>query len=106
MKAVRTYGPWALCAYVAFVFVQSLFYKFSGSAESIHIFSTLATWSGIGLFEPVGRFGVEIKGPGIEPDGGLLFAMACGVWIACAILLLLDRDRIMALAGLTPAKLA
>jgi uncharacterized membrane protein YphA (DoxX/SURF4 family) len=45
-----------LSAYIAVVFVQSLFYKFTGSEESIFIFSTLREWSGIGLFEPTGRW--------------------------------------------------
>ena len=45
-----------LSAYIAFVFVQSLFFKFTGSQESIFIFSTLREWSGIGLFEPAGRW--------------------------------------------------
>jgi len=45
-----------LSAYIAFVFVQSLFYKFTGSEESIFIFSTLRDWSGIALFEPAGRW--------------------------------------------------
>ena len=45
-----------LSAYIAVVFVQSLFYKFTGSDESIFIFSTLRDWSGIDLFEPTGRW--------------------------------------------------
>jgi uncharacterized membrane protein YphA (DoxX/SURF4 family) len=121
-----------LSLYIAFVFVQSLFYKFTGSDESIFIFSTLRDWSGIGLFEPAGRWiigfaelvasvllfiprtrifgagmamgvisgaivfhlftplGVEIMG-----DGGLLFTMACGVWIASAAILFLHRDEVV-----------
>ncbi len=47
---------WALSIYIAVVFVQSLFFKFTGSKESIYIFSTLRDWSGIGLFEPAGRW--------------------------------------------------
>jgi uncharacterized membrane protein YphA (DoxX/SURF4 family) len=47
---------WVLSAYIAFVFVQSLFFKFTGSEESIFIFSTLRAWSGIDLFEPAGRW--------------------------------------------------
>lgn len=47
---------WALSSYIAIVFVQSLFFKFTGSEESIFIFSTLRAWSGIGLFEPAGRW--------------------------------------------------
>ena len=52
-KSIATF---VLSAYIALVFVQSLFYKFTGSAESIFIFSTLRDWSGIGLFEPAGRW--------------------------------------------------
>jgi len=52
----KIYIVWALGAYIAFVFVQSLFFKFTGSEESIFIFSTLRDWSGIGLFEPAGRW--------------------------------------------------
>jgi uncharacterized membrane protein YphA (DoxX/SURF4 family) len=53
---VRAILLWALSAYIAAVFVQSLFFKFTGAPESIYIFSTLRDWSGIGLFEPVGRW--------------------------------------------------
>jgi hypothetical protein len=52
----RRYILWALSAYIAIVFVQSLFFKFTGSQESIYIFSTLRAWSGIALFEPAGRW--------------------------------------------------
>lgn len=123
-----------LSLYIAFVFVQSLFFKFTGSEESIFIFSTLREWSGIGLFEPFGRWfiglselvasillfiprlrvfgagialgiitgaiifhlftplGVEIMG-----DGGLLFALACGVWLSAAALLVLHRTEVFAI---------
>ena len=53
---VRKYVVWALSAYIAFVFIQSLFFKFTGSEESIYIFSTLRAWSGLALFEPAGRW--------------------------------------------------
>jgi uncharacterized membrane protein YphA (DoxX/SURF4 family) len=56
MNKYKTYALWVLSAYIAFVFVQSLFFKFTGSAESIYIFSTLRDWSGIALFEPAGRW--------------------------------------------------
>jgi uncharacterized membrane protein YphA (DoxX/SURF4 family) len=59
MIARRT-ALWALSAYIAFVFVQSLFFKFTGSEESIFIFSTLRAWSGIALFEPAGRWIIGI----------------------------------------------
>jgi uncharacterized membrane protein YphA (DoxX/SURF4 family) len=53
---MRTVILWALSIYIAIVFVQSLFFKFTGAYESIYIFSTLRAWSGIALFEPAGRF--------------------------------------------------
>ncbi|MBS0282724.1 MAG: DoxX family protein [Proteobacteria bacterium] len=56
----RRFALWGLSAYIAFVFVQSLFFKFTGSVESIFIFSTLRAWSGIDLFEPAGRWIIGI----------------------------------------------
>jgi uncharacterized membrane protein YphA (DoxX/SURF4 family) len=53
---IRTILLWALSAYIAVVFVQSLFFKFTAAPESIYIFSTLRDWSGIALFEPAGRW--------------------------------------------------
>jgi hypothetical protein len=55
MKA-RTLILWVLSVYIAIVFVQSLFFKFTGAYESIYIFSTLRAWSGIALCEPAGRW--------------------------------------------------
>jgi hypothetical protein len=54
----RTAFLWTLSLYIAFVFLQSLFFKFTGAYESIYIFSTLRAWSGIALFEPFGRFAI------------------------------------------------
>ena len=130
----QTIVAFVLSLYIAFVFVQSLFFKFMGSEESIFIFATLRDWSGIGLFEPFGRWfigaselvasvllftkrgrvwgagmalviisgaivfhlftplGVEIMG-----DGGLLFALACGVWIASVAILWIERAKVAAL---------
>jgi hypothetical protein len=130
----QTIATFVLSLYIAFVFVQSLFFKWTGSEESIFIFATLRDWSGIALFEPFGRFfigfceliasillfvprlriwgagmalviisgaivfhlftplGVEIKG-----DGGLLFTLACGVWLASVAILLIHRREALAL---------
>ena len=42
--------PWALAIFVAIVFVQSLFFKFTNSFETQHIFGTIGDWMGaIGL---------------------------------------------------------
>lgn len=127
----KPYIVWGLSAYIAFVFVQSLFFKFTGSAESIYIFSTLRDWSGIALFEPAGRwiigsaeliasillfvprtriFGAALAigimtgaisfhlftplGVVIMGDGGLLFTMACGVWISGWIILAMSAREV------------
>ena len=42
--------PWVLATLVAIVFVQSLFFKFTNSFETRHIFGTIGEWMGaIGL---------------------------------------------------------
>ena len=47
---IMHYLPWALAIFVAIVFVQSLFFKFTNSFETIHIFTTIGDWMGsIGL---------------------------------------------------------
>jgi uncharacterized membrane protein YphA (DoxX/SURF4 family) len=56
MRNIKPYAIWILSIYIAIVFVQSLFFKFTGAEESIYIFSTLRAWSGISLFEPAGRW--------------------------------------------------
>jgi len=134
---------YALIAYVIFVFVQSLFFKFTGSEETDIIFSTIAEWMntvGLGFiapaFESVGGYAigiteliasilllmagtrrlgallglVVISGAiffhlftplGVDrvvdaagnTDGGILFYMACGVWVSCALLLFLTKPQ-------------
>ena len=134
---------YALVAYVIFVFVQSLFFKFTGSEETDIIFSTIAEWMntvGLGFiapaFESVGGYAIGIteliasilllmagtrrlgallgllviSGAiffhlftplGVDrivdaagnTDGGVLFYMACGVWVSCALLLFLTKPQ-------------
>ena len=123
-------------AFIAFVFIQSLFFKFTGSYETEHIFGTLATWSGLSwfgsfgsyligfaeliaaillftrwhglgaimsvgimsgaiffhLFTPLGIQMPEFNAAGemVGYDGGLLFGMACLVWLCGAFLSVKD----------------
>ena len=123
-------------AFIAFVFVQSLFFKFTGSYETDHIFGTLATWSGLSWFGTYGGYIIGIAeliaaillftrwhGLGaimsvgimsgaiffhlftplgipmpefnaareiVGDDGGLLFGMACLVWLCGAFLSVKD----------------
>ncbi|PQJ83479.1 hypothetical protein [Aliivibrio sifiae] len=137
------YGP---SIFIAFVFIQSLFFKFTGSYETDHIFGVLAEWSGftwfgiyggylIGtaeliasillftrfhglgaimafgimsgaiffhLFTPLGIQMPEFDTAGniIGHDSGLLFGMACLVWLCSAFLSLKDlrsEDSFLAL---------
>lgn len=72
MKAIATPPRWekpvliALTLYIAFVFIQSLFFKFSDSPETQYIFGTLNTWgAGLGfpnLFAPTGIFSQYVVG--------------------------------------------
>lgn len=148
MNWIRRHGHWLLTGYVAFVFIQSLFFKFTGSPETVYIFQgKLEPWAASlgfpGLFAPGGLFSAKVVGSfelvasvlllagaaltshrwlqvagaamglgvisgaiffhlltplGVavvngdgSSDGGELFALACGVWVACAVLLWLRR---------------
>ncbi|MES2681928.1 MAG: hypothetical protein V4650_00270 [Pseudomonadota bacterium] len=149
MLWLRQHGHWLLTLFVVFVFVQSLFFKFSNAPETIYIFETkLDAWAAslgfAGVFAPGGIFSAKVVGSvellasllllagafmptrrsvqvlgaglGLEvisgaiffhlftplgvavrntdgsSDGGELFMLACGVWLACAALLWLRRD--------------
>jgi hypothetical protein len=138
--------------YIAFVFIQSLFFKFTNSPETQFIFGTLDAWGASlglpGLFAPNGIFsqyvvgsaellastllllalltgrtalqaagaalslavisgaiffhlftplGVQVRNADGSLDGGELFALACGVWIAAALLLWLNRSLLRTL---------
>ncbi len=51
------YIPWPPALFISLVvFIPSLFFKFSGAAESRHIFMTVGEFLGIGIFEPYGRY--------------------------------------------------
>lgn len=142
MNRIISYLPHLLAAYIAFVFLQSLAFKFSGSIETVIIFNTLGDWMAglpvlsiiaepfrnyggwvIGLTElvasglvlwPRTRFWGALLALGVmsgaiffhlftplgvdravdqagNTDGGVLFFMACGVWISALILAVLNR---------------
>jgi hypothetical protein len=148
MKILNKY-QFILMLFIAFVFIQSLFFKFSNSPETQYIFGTLEFWaSGLGfpgLFAPSGIFsqyvvgsmervaslallaslipavrwvrpfaallslgvisgaiffhlftplGISVLNTDGSRDGGQLFALACGVWISAALILLVNRDRL------------
>jgi hypothetical protein len=152
---VRRFLPTALTLYIAFVFIQSLFFKFTDSPETQYIFGTLDTWGATlgfpGLFAHDGIFsqyvvgtseliastilllalterfgwlrpygalmalgvisgaiffhlftplGVSVLNTDGSRDGGQLFALACGVWVAAALLIWFSRDDLLPIPGL------
>jgi hypothetical protein len=114
---------WLLQIVVAVILLQTLFFKFTGAPESIYIFTTvgaepwgrygsgvmelvaavlllipgtvaigalLAVGVGIGaIFSHLTLLGIEVQG-----DGGLLFALACVVLVASAVVLALHRREL------------
>jgi putative oxidoreductase len=114
---------WALQLIVAGILLQTLFFKFTGAAESVYIFSSLGAepWGRIGsgvveliaallLLYPatitigaVLALGViagaivshlTVLGIEIQGDGGLLFFLALAVFVASAAILFLRRGEI------------
>lgn len=51
---IRLAAAYAAGAFTAAIFLDSLRFKFTGHPTPEHIFTTLADWSGIGLFYPAG----------------------------------------------------
>ena len=67
MDSVKKHGHWLLTGFVAFVFIQSLFFKFTGSPETVYIFQgKLEPWAASlgfpGLFAPGGIFSAKVVG--------------------------------------------
>jgi putative oxidoreductase len=114
---------WVLQLIVAAILLQTLFFKFTGAAESVYIFSTLGVepWGRVGsgvveliaailLLVPgtvtigaVLALGViagailshlTVLGIDVQGDGGLLFFLALAVFIASAAILVLRRGEI------------
>lgn len=74
---VRRYLPFALTLYIAFVFIQSLFFKFTDSPETQYIFGTLEAW------------GTSLGRPGLFAHNGIFsqYIVGTGELIASALLL-------------------
>lgn len=84
MTSIQKYLPVALALYIAFVFLQSLFFKFSGSEETVIIFSTIGAWmADIGL--PQGF------ASGFSAHGGTAVGV---VELIASILVLIPRTRV------------
>jgi uncharacterized membrane protein YphA (DoxX/SURF4 family) len=68
MQSKRQIMPIVLTLFISFVFVQSLFFKFTNSPETQYIFGTLDAWSASlgapGLFTTNGIFSQYVVGTG------------------------------------------
>lgn len=67
MNFLKKHGHWALTVFVAFIFIQSLFFKFTGSPETVYIFEgKLDPWAASlgfkGVFAPGGIFSAKVVG--------------------------------------------
>ena len=51
---------WILSLYIAFIFIQSLFFKFTDSYETMYIFGVLGGWAGLPWFADYGGYGVGV----------------------------------------------
>ena len=114
---------WALQLIVAGILLQTLFFKFTGAAESVYIFSTLGAepWGRIGsgvveliaalllLYPATITLGallslgvisgaivshLTVLGIEVQGDGGLLFFLALAVFVSSAASLVLRRGDI------------
>jgi uncharacterized membrane protein YphA (DoxX/SURF4 family) len=120
---------WILRVVAAGILLQTLFFKFSGAAESIYIFSTLGIEPygriGSGIAELIcaililipkttwiGAFGgcgimtgailshLFVLGIVVENDGGFLFLLAIIVLLCCLALLYFDKNKLFNLLKL------
>lgn len=115
---------WAARLVAAIILLQTLYFKFSGSEESIYIFTTIGMepWGriGIGIFEMIaallllvnrtawigaalalglmlGAIGMHLTklGISVKDDGGYLFILATVVTLCSAYVLLKNKMKIM-----------
>jgi hypothetical protein len=114
---------WVLQIVVAGILLQTLFFKFTGAAESVYIFTTLGAepWGRIGsgvaelvaavllLVPATAGLGaglalaiiagalvshLALLGIEVQGDGGLLFGLAVAVFAASAAILLIRRAEL------------
>jgi putative oxidoreductase len=123
LSNIPTAVSWALQLIVAGILLQTLFFKFTGAAESVYIFSTLGAepWGRIGsgvveliaalllLYPATITIGamlalgvitgaivshLTVLGIEVQGDGGLLFFLALAVFVSSAAIVILRRGDI------------
>ncbi len=120
---IRTIATWLLRVIAAVIMLQTLYYKFTGSEESVHIFSTLGIepWGrlatgaleliasilllipattligallGVGLMSGAIASHLIFLGIEVQNDNGLLFAYALTVFFCCLTLIVMKRREL------------
>jgi len=122
MKSILTF-TFFLKVIVAAIFLQTLYFKFTGAPESVYIFETVGmepwgryssgvvellasiflliprtTWLGavlaLGVICGAIFFHLTILGIEVMGDGGFLFILACVVFVSSLIILWKERKKI------------
>lgn len=123
---MRPYIIWILRILPALILLQTLFFKFSASPESVYIFSTLGVepwgrigsgvmeliagillliprttvWGallGIGIMAGAVLSHLMVLGIEVMGDGGQLFIYALITLICCGILMIIEKNRLLLL---------
>lgn len=123
MSKAETIVSWICRIAAAVILLQTLYFKFTGAEESKYIFTKVGmepagrigsgvaeliaailllipatTWlgagMGMGLMAGAIFFHLTVLGIVVKDDGGLLFGLACGVFLCSAIVLWLHRQAI------------
>ena len=134
MKKFQNFVYWAARIVAAFILLQTLFFKFTASPESVYIFSKvgmepwgrilvgilelvagilliipLTAWLGaaLALGLMAGAVGMHLTMLGIEVmgDGGYLFFLALTVMICSAYTLYINSEKILAFVSFIRPKL-
>lgn len=133
---LKTIGTWILRLIAAVIMLQTLFFKFTASPESVYIFSKLGMepWGriGTGFFELIASLlilyprttgygaliGIGLMGGAlffhltklglvVQDDGGLLFIYALLVFLSCIGLVIIYRKKLLNTAAMfLPGKMA
>jgi uncharacterized membrane protein YphA (DoxX/SURF4 family) len=132
MSQLKPVAVWLLRLLPAIILLQTLFFKFSASPESVYIFTKVGmepwgrigsgiaeliaaililiprtTWLGallaMGVMSGAIFFHLTILGIEVQGDGGLLFIYALIVFVTAAILLFMSREKIFGLLHLRTA---
>ena len=131
MSTFKTAGTWLLRLIAAIILLQTLFFKFTASPESVYIFTKVGmepwgriasgiaeliaaililvprtTWLGallaMGVMSGAIFFHLTSLGIEVQGDGGLLFVYALVVFICSAILLYMNREKIFGMLHFRP----